>query len=651
MAQKKQKKSSGTLPLFIGAVGFGLAAAFLSVLYLKAREADLRARLAGPVEQKVEVVVASHDLKRGALISGDNFAVREVPAVYVHDDAVHPGDYDRFKGRALTTTLGAGKPLLKSFLDVNFPVDFSDTIPRGKRALTVTVDEVNSVAGFIRPGNRIDILVNIPYSQSGFDPKFYSVGLFKALPAGFDRPAIKSQFNKILNQPPEQIAELLKSLAPGDVILPVLQGVRVLATGRDPYIESLDQLRQPQFRSDTNFTSVTLDVTPQQAALVTAAQDKGDLLAILRNRKDQGAASFTTVSSRDLFANAAQMAAAEKERASRTTVAAGVDASGNLVDANGNALLSQEQLTAAGYTVNENGQIVDKDGNVVDPKDIVVAADGTVMNRQQLAAAGLSVNASGQIVDRNGNVVSASDVIVAADGTTMTKEQLAAAGLSVNANGEIVDANGQILSPKDIIVTKDGTVLSKEQLAAAGFTVNADGQIVDKDGNIVDPKDIVIAADGTVLSKEQLAAAGFTVNADGQIVDKDGNVVDPKELVTASDGSIMTRQQLAAAGLSINEQGQVVDKNGNVVDQDDLITAADGTVLSKKQLAAAGLSVNANGEIVNAEGKAVSAEEIARVARNIPITGTSEATGSYNLVIGGASKDGVAKSQSVPIQD
>ena len=150
----------------------------------------------------------------------------------------------------------------------------------------------------------------------------------------------------------DKITELISGLSPGDVIIPVLQSVRILATGKDPYIESLDHLRQPQLRTDANFTSIIVDVSPEQAALVSAAQDTGDILAILRNRNDESSASFTTISARDLFTNALKMAAEEKARAARTTTPAGVDQFGNLVDADGKKLIDKEALAKAGYSVN-----------------------------------------------------------------------------------------------------------------------------------------------------------------------------------------------------------------------------------------------------------------------------------------------------------
>ncbi len=537
MAKKKDKK---TWPLLIGAIGFGVAAALLSVLYLKSREAAILASLKGPEVRNVSVVVAKQDLPKGSIISLDGFAVRKVPENYVHSDVVRPGDFEHFLGRALVENLETGKTLLRSFMDEDFPVDFSDIIPAGHRALTVTVDEVNSVAGHIRPGNLIDIYVNIPFRASGFSPKAVTAGLSQTLPAGL----ADSLPPELLNQASGIAEEVLALAAPSDVILPVVQSVRVLAAGKDDYSETLDNLRQPQRRREGNFTSVTLKVTPRQAALLTTAQDKGELLALLRNRKDKSGADFTTVSPRDLFDNARKMARDEKLRQAAASVASGVDANGNLVNAEGKAILNKEQLAAAGLSVNANGELVDKDGNVVDPASLVIAADGTVMTREQLAAAGLSVNAQGQLVDANGKVVDSDQLVVAADGSVMTREQLAAAGLSVNANGEIVDASGNVVSADQVVIGANGSVMTKAQLAAAGLSVNENGEIVDANGNVVSADEIVVAADGTIVTKQQLAAAGLKLNDKGQVVDKDGNVVSSDAL-----GNALGRPPTRVAGI------------------------------------------------------------------------------------------------------
>ncbi len=574
---KKKAKKKSVLPLLLGAILLGALAAALSMLYLKNREAAIRASLEGPEVREVAVVVAAIDLPKGTTVDESRFAIREIPEDYVPVDAITPDEFNGFVGRVLVQPVGAGKPLLRSYLSESFPVDFSDLIPKGHRAMTVTVDEVNSVAGNIRPGNRIDIFVNIPYNESGFNPKLFKENVSGLIPASL-RSTIPPA---LLSKAGELAEDVLAASVPSDVILPVVQNIRVLATGQDSYDETLDQLRQPQRRTERNFTSVTLDVTPEQAALLNAAEDKGDLLALLRNRNDDSLADFTSLSARDLFNNAQKMAREEQRRKAAASRPAGVDADGNLVNARGEKLLSKEQLAAAGLRVNEKGEIVDENGNVVDPSDIVVGANGKVM----------------------------------------TKAQLAAAGLSVNENGEIVDASGKVVNPDELVVSADGKVLTKAQLAAAGLSVNENGEIVDKDGNVIDPSAVITAADGNVYTRSQLAAAGLSVNENGEIVDKDGNVVSRDDIIIGKNGSMITRTELAKAGLRMNERGEIVDKEGNVI----------SAVALARALGRPELATESGFTSLAEKGGAPEGEKI-------------------DLIVGGASEDGVAKIKKIPVE-
>ncbi|MGR8919009.1 MAG: Flp pilus assembly protein CpaB, partial [Gammaproteobacteria bacterium] len=529
MADVGENKSAFGIPLLIGAIGFGLAAAVLSYIYLKSEEAALISKYRGNRGADVTMLVAGQDLRKGSVLRREVLSQRKIPRSFAHNDAIPANDYEKYLGRIIEVDVGAGKPILKSFLDDSFPVDFSDTVPVGRRAMTVQVDDVNSIAGFMRPGNRIDLFVNIASGFSGFSAGFITADLVDEIPSEL-RDAIPEALLEAAagaSTDDTEIQQLTANALPKEVILPVLQNVRVLATGRDPYREQLDQLGYPQPRTERNFANITVDVSAREAALLNTALDKGDLLALLRNRDDESLADFSTLSAQDLFSNAFAMAEAAEAQRARVAAAAGVDERGNLVDADGKTLMSAKQLEAAGLTVNADGQLVDKDGNVVDPSDLVVTADGRVMSKKDLAAAGLTVNESGQIVDANGNVVAADDVVVSANGQVMTKQQLAASGLSVNENGEIVDASGKVVDPNGLVMTSDGKVLTADALAAAGLSVNENGEIVDANGNVVDPDSLVTSANGDVLTAEQLAAAGLSVNANGEIVDANGNVVDP----------------------------------------------------------------------------------------------------------------------------
>lgn len=60
----------------------------------------------------VKVVVANRDVARGEPIGADNFAVRELPAEYLHASAVRPEQFPELAGQRMGAPLKRGEPLL-----------------------------------------------------------------------------------------------------------------------------------------------------------------------------------------------------------------------------------------------------------------------------------------------------------------------------------------------------------------------------------------------------------------------------------------------------------------------------------------------------------------------------------------------------------
>jgi pilus assembly protein CpaB len=113
-----------------------------------------------PDTRKTQVVVAARDLPVGAyLAEGDVRVVEwpadEVPAGYV----TQPADAI---GRGLITAVNTNEPLLDAKLaqrgsGAGLPI----VIPEGMRAMSIAVDQVVGVAGFVLPGTRVDVLLTI----------------------------------------------------------------------------------------------------------------------------------------------------------------------------------------------------------------------------------------------------------------------------------------------------------------------------------------------------------------------------------------------------------------------------------------------------------------------------------------------------------
>lgn len=211
------------------AIVIGVLAALAARNYLQGRMADLEARARG---KSMSVVVAKRDLPKGARLSSENVAVRAIPADYAHSNAVLPEQYDRIEGGVLAFPVKSGEAVLWSLLEGRKVPTFSARVEAGRRAITVPVDEINSISGLLEPGDLIDLLVTV------------------------DRERRK-------------------------VTVPLLEKVQVMATGQ----RSVDDPRSGERRS---YSTVTLDIDPEQAQNVVVAREAGRLTALLRNPEDVG---------------------------------------------------------------------------------------------------------------------------------------------------------------------------------------------------------------------------------------------------------------------------------------------------------------------------------------------------------------------------
>ncbi len=563
-----------TASLLVIAIALGAAGAGLSMLYLKAREADLIEALK-PKSQPIAVVVASRDLVKGDKLSTSTLSVRNIPSDYVDPNAVKPDQFENIDGLIITQNLASGKPLLNSFIDREFPLDFSDTIPVKRRAMTIQVDETNTIAGLLRPGNRIDLFVNMPAPDSAEEGS-------------------------------------------GNQIMPVVENVEVLATGRDAardYEEKVRLLRGGMNAlPDQNYTSLTLNVTPKEAALIELAQDKGDILALLRNRKDESASGFVNVSTATIQDNAKDLARKAAERSKLKSLGKlTTNANGDVVDENGNII--------TGVKLNEDGTVTLPDGTRVDPSEIVIGPDGQIQLKNGKKIEGvaavkslgkLTTNANGDVVDENGNIIT---------------------GVKLNEDGTVTLPDGTRVDLSEIVIGPDGQIQLKngkkiEGVAAVKslgrLTTNANGDVVDENGNII---------------------TGVKLNEDGTVTLPDGTRVDPSEIVVGPDGQIMLKDGTKIQGVSAvkplgklttNANGDVVDANGNVLtglklNDDGTVTLPDG-----RKVAASDIIMNADGSISLKNGEKIEGVQI--------ISAAEAAAYNYEVdyIVGGVSEDSVA---------
>lgn len=215
--------------IFLSALVVATLAAWAMHHYLRARMADIEAQANGVHWEKV--LVAKRALPSGTVLSADTVAQRDVPAEWVHSNAIRPQDFERAENQTLAIEARAGEMLLWAQLVPAAPTSFAARLGVGQRAVTVPVDEVNSVSGMIEPGDRIDL-----------------VAVFKN-----DGQTL---------------------------MLTLLQNAAVLATGNKATPD------EGGGDSKAGYTTITLETSAQQARQVLAAREVGKLAALLRSPGD-----------------------------------------------------------------------------------------------------------------------------------------------------------------------------------------------------------------------------------------------------------------------------------------------------------------------------------------------------------------------------
>ena len=204
----------------------GGAAAYLAMQYIRQQATPLMAA----TPKIAQVVVAAHDMPLGSII-GD----RDVKTVDWAGGALPPGfigSVPEAVGRGLITPVQENEPVLEAKLagkgaGGGLPV----IIDQGMRALSVSVDQVVGVAGFVLPSTRVDVLLTLTDAAS--------------------------------KEPATRV---------------IMQNVKALAAG-----QSIQQDKEGKAQS---VPVVTLLVTPEQAETLALAASQGRIQMALRNSLD-----------------------------------------------------------------------------------------------------------------------------------------------------------------------------------------------------------------------------------------------------------------------------------------------------------------------------------------------------------------------------
>lgn len=194
-----------------------------------------------PPKKIEKVVVAKFDLSWGTTLTGKMLVLQSKETLLNQNLIPEEGEpgkgfssVEAVAGRVLAVNLQNQQPILESHLaprGVRAGVDA--ILDPKKRAMAVKVDQEVAVAGFIRPGNHVDVLVTM--------------------------------------KPPNKGSQTITKT--------VIENVRVLAAGTHMQTQGEDGKAQP-------VSIMTLEVTPQEAEKLTLASTRGRLRLVLRSSRN-----------------------------------------------------------------------------------------------------------------------------------------------------------------------------------------------------------------------------------------------------------------------------------------------------------------------------------------------------------------------------
>jgi len=198
--------------------------------------------------EMAQILVASQYLAKGQSLTEKDVAVKPWPKAYLPPDAIV--EVSGIQGRIVLVPMLAEDPVIQTKLAASDSESgLAGLLDKGKRAFTIQANTAASnVAGFVRPGNIVDVLVHL-----------------------------RSNVNDDTG---------------GGETKTLLQAIEILAV--DQVLDEATGKVSPDLKS------VTLEVTPEQANALDCGQNAGQLTLSLRNPQDREPADTKSMTVQDI---------------------------------------------------------------------------------------------------------------------------------------------------------------------------------------------------------------------------------------------------------------------------------------------------------------------------------------------------------------
>jgi pilus assembly protein CpaB len=249
------------VPMVGLAVVFGGISIFVADSLLKSQSDELPAQaasIAQPQQTVIDtkkIVVAKDALRYGVELTADMLVEIDWPSNALPDGAFASiADITASGRRLILSPVEPNEPILAAKLSgADGRATLANRLEPGKRAVTIRVDDISGVAGFVTPGDRVDVLMT--RQQNG----------------------VAQTSNESQGAAPQN-GEFASDV--------ILEDIKVLTT---------DQNADERSTTPGVVRAVTVEVSSQQAQKVAIAQQSGTLYLLLRAAGDQAVAAPSDV--------------------------------------------------------------------------------------------------------------------------------------------------------------------------------------------------------------------------------------------------------------------------------------------------------------------------------------------------------------------
>lgn len=201
--------------------------------------------------EKDRIVVAAQDIGKMETITSEMLKVIEVEKGSAHPASV--SDPEQLIGMVTEYEILEGEPVYqKKLIQIGSSESgLAYTVPMNKRALSISVDQISGVSGYLQVNDLVDIIATVTKLEKAAD--------------GTEKTKSSSGI--------------------------LVEKLTVLACGS----------KQTTDDGTLLYESITLAVTPEQAVSITQAATQGMLRIMLRNPQDSGTVKLPTVDNDKLF--------------------------------------------------------------------------------------------------------------------------------------------------------------------------------------------------------------------------------------------------------------------------------------------------------------------------------------------------------------